>query len=158
METFSALLALCAGNSSVTGEFLSQRPVTRSLMFSLIWVSTNVWINNREAGDLRCHPLIMTSLQLLTMHAETSTPLWNTVPSAQRIHNHPRATQLIQFENPVFSLSEFPRCRHIINFTWQQKFAKFKTGFSNGACLPLAKTWAIISGTLLSLSSHCTKG
>ena len=30
METFSALLALCAGNSPVTGEFLSQRPVTRS--------------------------------------------------------------------------------------------------------------------------------
>ena len=30
METFSALLALCAGNSTVTGEFPSQRPVTRS--------------------------------------------------------------------------------------------------------------------------------
>ena len=30
METFSALLAICAGNSPVTGEFLSQRPVTRS--------------------------------------------------------------------------------------------------------------------------------
>ena len=30
METFSALLALCAGNSSVTGEFPTQRPVTRS--------------------------------------------------------------------------------------------------------------------------------
>ena len=29
-ETFSALLALCAGNSVVTGEFPSQRPVTRS--------------------------------------------------------------------------------------------------------------------------------
>ena len=30
MEIFSALLALCAGNSPVTGEFPSQRPVTRS--------------------------------------------------------------------------------------------------------------------------------
>ena len=30
METFSALLALCAGNSPVTGEFPSQRPVSRS--------------------------------------------------------------------------------------------------------------------------------
>ena len=28
METFSALLVLCAGNSPVTGEFPSQRPVT----------------------------------------------------------------------------------------------------------------------------------
>ena len=30
MEAFSALLALCAGNSSVPGEFPTQRPVTRS--------------------------------------------------------------------------------------------------------------------------------
>ena len=30
METFSALLAICAGNSPVTGEFPEQRPVTRS--------------------------------------------------------------------------------------------------------------------------------
>ena len=30
MEIFSASLALCAGNSPVTGEFPSQRPVTRS--------------------------------------------------------------------------------------------------------------------------------
>ena len=30
MEAFSALLALCAGNSPVTGEFPSQRSVTRS--------------------------------------------------------------------------------------------------------------------------------
>ena len=30
VETFSALLALCAGNSPVTGEFTAQRPVTRS--------------------------------------------------------------------------------------------------------------------------------
>ena len=30
METFSALLVLCAGNSPVTGEFPTQRPVTRS--------------------------------------------------------------------------------------------------------------------------------
>ena len=30
METFSALLDLCAGNSPVTGEFPSQRPVMRS--------------------------------------------------------------------------------------------------------------------------------
>ena len=50
METSSALLALCAGNSPVTGEFSSQRPVTRRLMFSMIYASINGW-----AGDLRCH-------------------------------------------------------------------------------------------------------
>ena len=30
METFSALLAMCAGNSPVPGEFPAHRPVTRS--------------------------------------------------------------------------------------------------------------------------------
>ena len=30
METFSALLAICAGNSLASGEFLAQRPVVRS--------------------------------------------------------------------------------------------------------------------------------
>ena len=30
MEAFSALLALCAGNSPAPGEFPAQRPVTRS--------------------------------------------------------------------------------------------------------------------------------
>ena len=30
METFSALLAICAGNSPVTGEFRAQRPVTQN--------------------------------------------------------------------------------------------------------------------------------
>ena len=44
METFSALLALCAGNS-----------VTWSLMFSFICAWINGWINNREAGYLRRH-------------------------------------------------------------------------------------------------------
>ena len=35
METSSALLALCAGNSPVTGEFPTQRPVTRRFDVSL---------------------------------------------------------------------------------------------------------------------------
>ena len=37
METFSALLAVCAGNSPVTGEFPAQKPVTRSfdILFGL---------------------------------------------------------------------------------------------------------------------------
>ena len=54
METFSALLAICAGNSPVPGEFPAQRPVPRSFdVFSLICVWINGWVNNREAGDLR---------------------------------------------------------------------------------------------------------
>ena len=48
METFSALLAICAGNSPVPGEFLTQRPVTRSfdVFFDLHpnkWLSKQWW-------------------------------------------------------------------------------------------------------------------
>ena len=49
----SALLAICAGNSPVPGEFPAQRPVTRSFDVYLICVWINGWVNNREAGDLR---------------------------------------------------------------------------------------------------------
>ena len=54
--TMLALLSLCAGNSPVTGEFPSQRPVTRSFdvfFRSAPWI--NGWVNNREPGYLRRH-------------------------------------------------------------------------------------------------------
>ena len=55
METFSALLALCAGNSPVNGEFPAWRPVTRSfdVFFDLHLI--NGWVNIDEASDLRRH-------------------------------------------------------------------------------------------------------
>ena len=49
METFSALLAICAGNSPATSKFPSQRPVTR------ICARINAQVNIGEAGDLRRH-------------------------------------------------------------------------------------------------------
>ena len=55
METFSALLAHCAGNSPVTGEFPAQRPLTRSFNVFFDLHLINCWVNNGEAGDLRCH-------------------------------------------------------------------------------------------------------
>ena len=49
METFSALLALCAGNSSVTGEFPAQRPVTRS--FDVFFdMCLNKWLDKQSWG------------------------------------------------------------------------------------------------------------
>ena len=55
METFSALLADCAGNSPVSGEFPAQRPVTRSFDVFSDQRPNKRWVNNREAGDLRRH-------------------------------------------------------------------------------------------------------
>ena len=49
METFSALLALCAGDSPV------QRPVTRSFDIFFDQRLSKQLSNYREAGDLRRH-------------------------------------------------------------------------------------------------------
>ena len=47
METFSALLTLCAGNSPHKGQLRG------ALMSFFICTWTNGWVNNRDAGDLR---------------------------------------------------------------------------------------------------------
>ena len=49
METFSALLAFCEGNSPHKSQWRG------ILMFSLICARINGWVNNRKAGDLRRH-------------------------------------------------------------------------------------------------------
>ena len=55
METFCALLALCAGNSPVYGNSPHKGQWCGALMFSFICAWINHWVNNREAGDLRRH-------------------------------------------------------------------------------------------------------
>ena len=52
-ETFSALQAICVGNSPVPGEFPSQSQWRGALTYSLICTWINGWLNKRMAGDLR---------------------------------------------------------------------------------------------------------
>ena len=52
MEAFSALLAICAGKSPVPVKSPNKDQWRGALMFSLICVWINGWVNNREAGDL----------------------------------------------------------------------------------------------------------
>ena len=71
IETFSALLAICAGihrspvNSPHKGQWRG------ALMFSLICAWINGWVNNGEAGDLRCHRAHYD----VTVMVETHTPI-----------------------------------------------------------------------------------
>ena len=93
METISALLALCARNSPVTGEFPSQRPGRGALMFSLICAWINVWINNREAGDLRrnrAHYDVIVMIILVRTRWKGLFGKGNLVhwPLPQQIHHH----------------------------------------------------------------------
>ena len=70
METFSALLAICAGNSPVTGEFPAQRPVTRSFDVFFDLRLNKGWINNVEAGDLRRHRAHYDVIVMLTKKSQ----------------------------------------------------------------------------------------
>ena len=51
METFSALLAICAGNSPVSGEFPGGTKASDAELWCFFYV--RVWVNTRVAGDLR---------------------------------------------------------------------------------------------------------
>ena len=53
METFSALLALCAGNSPVPVNSPHKGQWRGALMSSFIYAWINDEVNNSEAGDLR---------------------------------------------------------------------------------------------------------
>ena len=53
METFPALLTICAGNSPVPVNSPHKGQWRGALMFTLICARINGWVNNREAGDLR---------------------------------------------------------------------------------------------------------
>ena len=55
METFSALLAICAGNSPVPVNSPHKGQWGGALMVSLICVWISGWVNNPEAGDLKCY-------------------------------------------------------------------------------------------------------
>ena len=63
MEIVSVLLALCVGNSPVTGEFPSQRPVTQSFdVFFDLRLNLNGWVNNVRLVIWDAIALIMTLL------------------------------------------------------------------------------------------------
>ena len=71
METFSALLAICAGNSPHKGQWRG------ALVFSLICVWINDWLNNHEAGDLRryrahCDVTVMSLQSINQLHLSVS--------------------------------------------------------------------------------------
>ena len=56
IETFSASLALCVGNSPVTSVYPPHKGRWRgALVFSLICAWINGWVNDGEAGYLRRH-------------------------------------------------------------------------------------------------------
>ena len=86
METFSALLAPCPGNSPVTGEFPHNGQWRGALMFSLIYAWINGWVNNRKAGDFRRNRAhydvtLMDRIKLM-LHKRV---IWPKIPSSRSV-------------------------------------------------------------------------
>ena len=81
METFSALLTICVGNSLVTGEFPAQRPVTRS--FDAIFdLRLNEWLSKRSWGwwfEMSSRPLWRNSNVLIKVQWQVTYPITNKV-------------------------------------------------------------------------------
>ena len=92
MEAISALLALCAGNSPVTGEFPSQRPVTRGFdVFSL----------RRNLRRHHYYVIVMSSIVVdvaacmaygIAWHTVNNVSLWSRMKGFVK-KEHSRATQ-----------------------------------------------------------------
>ena len=82
METFSALLAICAGNSPVPANSPHKGQWRGALMFSLICVWINGWVNNREAGYLRryrahCDVTVMLKRKRIYWYRNCNPVTWN---------------------------------------------------------------------------------
>ena len=97
METFSALLSLCAGNPPVAGEFPTQRPVTRSFdVFFDLCLNKRYEINSQrhqntpflqsqynDPDDLEAHGTRPSAAMLLTIWPEYSALLKSKVNQAR---------------------------------------------------------------------------
>ena len=114
METFSALLALCAGNSPVTGEFPSHMPMTRSFdLFFVLRLNKRLSKQPWRWGDLRRHRahydvivmvdirthIRMTDFSLIHMHMCTHTNAQTPTLVRTRIYNI-RQIQWIWWSGP----------------------------------------------------------
>ena len=78
METFSALLAICAGNSPVP----VNSPQKGQWWGALICACINCWVNNHEAGDLRCYRahydvIVMINQSLYSQQTPHISPSWS---------------------------------------------------------------------------------
>ena len=75
METFSTLLAFCAGNHRSPVNSPHKGQWRRVLMFSLICAWTNSWANNGDTSDLRCH---RAHYDVTVMHLINKSFMWIT--------------------------------------------------------------------------------
>ena len=145
METFSALLAICAGNSPVTGEFPTQRPVTRSfdVFFDLClnkrlrkqswgwWfemISCPLW---RHRNEMQLSNTILSSF--LTTSCSANPCLWllgnvvithYDVIKSKDVSRHRLFVRGIHRRSPVVSLTKGQWRGPLMLLCWQSEIKK----------------------------------
>ena len=110
METFSALLALCAGNSPVPVNSPHKGQWRGALMFSFIYAWINDWVNNREAGDLRRqdghYDVIVMCYSMMDKETTDKETFWLHVPLEQHhvtiFMSMPKLLCRTHFQAPIF--------------------------------------------------------
>ena len=131
METFSALLAICAGNSPVTDEFPSQRPVTRGFDVSLI-CALNKWSSKQSWGWW-----FQTSSRSLWRHCNVYGLL-------------PKGHTLCGAAEPLVTVSRFPRPQNTVLQSGHRRHRsknQFIIVFYVILCLPQELCWYIVIRT-----------
>ena len=131
METFSALLAICAGNSPVPGEFPSQRPVTRSFHISfdlrmnkrLGKQSWGWWFETPSRPLWRqCNVLlpiaVLVVVRYCSSHNYTTYTYVIAIFLPGRWHSHGRCTQELLVYRPFRKIGKLPQNNIRWAFTW----------------------------------------
>ena len=99
METFPALLALCAGNSPVIGELPTQRPVTRS--FDVFF---DLRLDKRLSGDLRLVIWDAVAFIMTSLYCEVKNGSWQ--PSSKN-PIHPWISEIREWSENLSSTTEY---------------------------------------------------
>ena len=119
METFPRCWPFVRGihRSPVNSPHKGQWP--RALMFSLICVWINGWINNREAGDLRRHrthcDVIVMGILFSWNSNDKSLPLWKFV-FVKQLAQQKMAIQCIDTAAPIYLRDRWKHCLVWIEF------------------------------------------
>ena len=166
MEAFSALLAICAGNSPVPGEFPTQRPVTWSfdVYFDLCpnkrlskqswgwWFQMPLrplWRHRNDGGIFASVMWQLSHLQRckitrsLSHETEPNTP--QSLPHNQALHPHPTGPHPLQWRrNECDGVSNHRRLRCLLNCWFRRTLKKTSKLRVTGLCAGIHR-WPVNS-------------
>ena len=150
IETFSALLALCGGNSPVTGEFPSQRPVTRSFdgFFDLR-------LNKRISKQLKRRWFEMPS-RSLWCYCNVSISFYSVLPQQLRLGHSPKniltnlptTFNLPHLRHAFSALTEIRITVYLKNHVICLRFVVFCFGFYRSYLSDIIQNYFTDAGTI----------